>query len=56
MDPNASVELPMPGEEASEDTELGNLVCVLAENKDTAGDSGLDEMTDWGDCGVGLGG
>jgi len=44
MDPNASVELPMPGDEATEDTELGNLVCVLVENKDTAGDSGLDEV------------
>jgi hypothetical protein len=36
----------MPGDEASDDAELGNLLWVLVENKDGAGDAGYEEVVD----------
>ena len=43
-----------PGEEASEETELGNRLCVRVENREVTGEAGLEEEADCGDSGAGL--
>ena len=44
-----SIELPWPGDETSDDAELEKRVCPLAENKETAGETGVDAVKgDWG--------
>ena len=41
----------MPGDDASDDTELGNLLCVRVENREAAGDAETDDI-ERGDCGI----
>ena len=45
------MEFPVTGDEAREETELGNRVCVFAENIEGTGEAGVDEESDCGDCG-----
>ena len=49
------MELPVVGDEARDETELGNRVCVLAENMEGTGDAGVDDSADCGEIGEGDG-
>jgi hypothetical protein len=44
-----SIELLWPGEETKEDTELEKRVCPLAEKRETAGETGVDDVVVNGD-------
>ena len=41
----------MPGDDARDDTELGNLLCVRVENREAAGDAETEDI-ERGDCGI----
>lgn len=43
------MEFPWPGDETKEDTELEKRVWPLAENSETAGETGVDEVVVIGD-------
>lgn len=54
LGPVASAGSVTPGEEASDDTELGNRLWVRVEKSEATGDAGLEETVDRGDSGTAL--